>query len=783
MCIINIQYYVLEIVMDELSIIEHRIEQLKAQLHQLESKHQQLLSSQTTFTPQQKINIFQDLFKGNTQCYAVRWKNKQGRSGYAIACNNEWQQGICQKPKIKCLECPHQSFKRLDYQAIYDHLVGKQVVGIYPLLISDECYFLAIDLDKSDWKEAALAYATACKNNNIDCLIERSRSGNGAHIWIFFAEPIKAKEARRLGFILLDLAMQIHGGLSFESYDRFFPNQDYRPLAGIGNLIALPLQKSARMQGNSQFVNKEFVPFADQWQVLKNTQKLTKNEVTTLLSAYPDKEINKSLESTDIKPWEHHQIDTTSISGCPASIEIVLSNRIYIPTQTLPNPLTNTLKKLASFSNPHFFKTRALRLSTHGIPRYISLAEYEQGYLTLPRGCLDSMIQILEQQDINVNLVDNRYQGRDIDKVNFTGELRKDQKIAVETMLKFDFGVMEAPTAFGKTVTAIGIIAHRKVNTLILVHSKQLAEQWQIRLQTFLSHTNIGSITGTKKCPTGQIDVATYQCLLNRNDNTINPIVHEYGQIIIDECHHLSSPQYERLVNDIHAKYIVGISATLERRDGHQPIIFMLAGNIRHSVKKSSSFRQQLIKHEITTIPPTELLDKDNKPHIADIYKWLMHGKERNTQIVNAITTELKQNRNPIVLTERREHAKILSQLLTERNIDNTVLLGASKKSVLEENLEQAEVAQVIIATSRFIGEGFDLPRLDTLILTLPISWKGNLTQYIGRIQRDSPNKKIVKVIDFVDVNHSTLVKMFYNRNKCYKALGFKEETTQESLL
>ncbi|WP_318492518.1 TOTE conflict system archaeo-eukaryotic primase domain-containing protein [Photobacterium leiognathi] len=770
--------------MDELSILEQQIEQLKAQLHQLETKRNQLLSLKPILTPEEKINIFSDYFKGNTQCYAIRWQNKEGRSGYAIACNNEWQQGVCLKPKIKCLECTNQSFKPLDHQAIYDHLIGKKIIGIYPLLSNDTCHFLAIDLDKSDWKEAALAYATACRNNNIDCLIERSRSGNGAHVWIFFSEAIKAKDARLLGFTLLDLAMSIHGGLSFESYDRFFPNQDYLPIAGIGNLIALPLQKSARMNGNSQFVDENFVALTDQWQALQSTKKLEPSSVLELIEKHSSSSFMNTAETINVKPWEYHQKEEKSvISGCPSELEVTLSNRIFIPTKTLPNSLTNTLKKLASFSNPHFFKTRALRLSTNGIPRFISLAEYDQGYLSLPRGCFDSMAQILEHQNITLNLVDKRYQGRSINRVKFIGDLREDQKIAVETMLKFDFGVMEAPTAFGKTVTAIGVIAERKVNTLILVHSKQLAEQWRIRLQTFLTEIEIGSFTGSKKCPSGQIDVATYQCLLNRNDNTINPIAHEYGQVIIDECHHLSSPQYERLVNDIHAKYILGISATLERRDGHQPIIFMLAGDIRHCIKKSSNFTQQLLKQEVTTVLPTGHIDIEDKPHIADIYRWLMNDNNRNQQIMDAITIELKLNRNPIVLTERREHAKLLSQLLSERHIEHVVLLGTSKKSQLEEKIKQAESSRIIIATSRFVGEGFDLPRLDTLLLTLPISWKGNLTQYIGRIQRDSPNKEVVKVIDFVDINHPILVKMFNNRKKCYTALGFTETSLQASLL
>lgn len=778
--------------MDELELIEQKIHELKKELAQLEQQKQRLLTQEAInkeaaceMSPQQKLSIYQSYFKGNTQCYAHRWQNQQGRSGYAIACENEWHQGLCGKPKVKCLECPNQAFKPLDDAAMYAHLTGKEVVGLYPMLAGNTCWLLAVDFDKSDWQEASLAYVEVCKLNGIDCLLERSRSGQGAHVWIFFAQATDAKVARQLGFYLLDEAMKIHGALSFDSYDRLFPNQDVLPIGGIGNLIALPLQKQARANGNSVFVDQSFTPYSDQWEMLASMGRLSIEKIELLLESRVEHR-NDSEDGVSIKPWERTVNTTVAIPDKPKALDIVLANRLYLPTSQVPNPLIAQFKKLASFSNPKFFKAQGLRLSTNGISRFICLAELDSGYLSLPRGCWDEVKSICLELGIALQVTDNRFVGQALADMTFVGSLRSAQSKAIDELMQHDIGVLHAPTAFGKTVTAIGLIQRRGVNTLILVHNRQLVDQWQERLKTFTQGIDIGVYTGIKKKPTGQVDIATYQSLINRSDNSVHSLVKEYGQIIVDECHHLSAPQYEQVLSEAHAKYVVGISATLERRDGHQPIIFMQAGRVRHSIKldRNNQFAQVLDRQDLNLEVPLHLSSNEPKPHISEIYRWLMLHPVRNAAIVEGIQNEVANGRVPIVLTERREHANIIAGLLNDAGITHQILVGSMKKKQQAEVMSKLDSTQVIVATGRFVGEGFDLPRLDTLILALPVSWKGSLIQYVGRIQRDYKGKEKVKVIDYVDAKIPMLLRMFNKREKGYRALGFLSESIiQEQLI
>ena len=767
----------------ELKLIEARLIELKSEESILLTRRSALLDSNNAMlnlNASQKIDVFMKLFRGRQDIYANRWQNKQGRNGYSVSCHNEWQQGKCNKPKIKCTECAHQAFMILDQQACYDHLAGKHTLGLYPLLEDNRCWLLAADFDKSDWKEAVSAFRKACIALNVPYSVERSRSGNGAHIWVFFESPVFAKDARQLGFTLLDKAMEFHAGLSFESYDRLFPNQDVLPVGGFGNLIALPLQKAPRKQGNSVFIDENFIPHFDQWAYLVSIKKLTSKQLEIIVSHKKDLKL-----SPDREPWTLNFAKKQEIiSGCPSQITLVLANRIYLDINLLPQALLAKLKRIASFSNPVFFKTQALRFSTNGIPRFICLAEVENGYLALPRGCFDEAYSLLVSNAIEVIVDDKRKHGTRLKGLKFKGELRKDQKKAVVALIKHDFGVLHAPTAFGKTVTAIGLIHRRKVNTLILVNSRQLLDQWKDRLTVFLDGCEVGIIGGGKRKPTSQVDIATYQSFINRKDNSIDPLLYDYGQVIIDECHHISAPNYERLLNEVHAKYVLGITATPNRQDGHQPIIFMQAGPIRHVVvNESNKFIQQVRLSRLQSELPPELSDAENRPHIADVYRWLMNDDRRNALITADILSVVAQQRHPIVLTERREHAQLLGDLLSKKGISFQLLRGAMSAKERDQAMVALDETQVIVATGKYIGEGFDLPKLDTLFLVLPISWKGSLVQYVGRIQRQFDDKEKVVVFDYLDSSLPMLERMYKKREKGYIAMGYTITENTDELL
>jgi superfamily II DNA or RNA helicase len=768
----------------DISAIDARLADLEREKQQLFALREELQKSRPTpavsdsFSPEQKIAIYRSLFRGRTDIFANRWENQQGRSGYSVACDNEWVKGICNKPRIKCLDCNHRQFSELNDRIIFRHLAGQQVVGLYPLLHDSTCHLLAADFDKGNWQDEVKAMSRACTEYGVPHVVEISRSGNGAHLWIFFDGKVPANEARLLGFGLLDKAMEAYPNLSFDSYDRLFPNQDILPEGGFGNLIALPLQREARQAGNSSFVDAELNVIEDQWQHLSQIKKLSRQELNQLLSQIsPNASLLSEQYVTDTHPpWEVTAKPRPLVLGNPPQqITITLANHIYFEVKALPSALLARLRRLASFSNPVFFKTQALRFSTHGIPRFISCARIERGYLSLPRGCLDDALALLKENNIDVQIDDKRELGIKLSGMKPLLTLRNNQQAAVKEMSKHDAGILHAPTAFGKTVTAIGMIAKRKANTLILVHSRQLLDQWQERLRSFLPEAEIGVIRGGKKKPTGIIDLATYQSLINKKENTVSPIIQDYGHVIVDECHHVSAPRFEMVLNEVRAKYVLGLTATPERQDGHQKIIFMAAGPIRHKVKSSSEgrYEQEVQVHQLYDTPPLHLSRPEERPKVTDAYRWIMENEARTRRITSDVIDSVYENRHPIVLTERREHAEMINNLLKDNGIDSIILKGAMKAAERKRVEEHLHSAQVVVATGKYVGEGFDLPRLDTLFLTMPIAWKGSLAQYAGRIHRVSDGKTQVTIHDYVDCGLPMLQRMFNKREKSYKSMGY----------
>jgi superfamily II DNA or RNA helicase len=741
-----------------------------------------------------KIRLFRSLFRGRDDVYPLRWENRQGRAGYSPACGNEWHQTLCAKPKIKCGACKNSQFLPVTDRVIHDHLSGKHTAGVYPVLSDGSCWFLAIDFDKTSWRDDVRAFHDSCRHFNVSAYIERSRSGQGAHVWIFFSHAIPAALARKLGTLILTHATDQRPGIGLESYDRFFPSQDTLPKGGFGNLIALPLQKSPREHGNSEFLNVELEPVHDQWAYLDSVKRVTQDEVESLIRNHDvgDNLLGvrrvSLLDEAQEDPWtrpESSNEPEPSIAGdMPESVNLVLSNSLYIEKEGLPPALQNKLIRIAAFQNPEFYRAQAMRMSTYGKPRLISCADDLAGHIALPRGCRGAAVSILEGQGITVSIEDQRFDGDAID-AKFQGHLHPEQELAVGDLMKDPSGILCAPTAFGKTVVAAALIARRKRNTLVLVHRRQLMDQWRERLATFLDRPveNIGQIGAGRREQTGEIDVAVMQSLNRKGE--VDPLVGDYGHVIVDEAHHISAFSFESVLKRVYAKYILGLTATPIRKDGHHPIILMQCGPIRHRVTpRQQRASTNVVYRLVPRITDFRVPDEEGETGIQALYGKLAQDDQRNAQIFDDILQALEAGRTPLVLTERVRHAEMLADRLGSFAKNVIVLRGGRGRKKTAEALEQLasipdDQERLIIATGRYIGEGFDDARLDTLFLTMPISWKGTLQQYVGRVHRQYRGKHEVRVYDYVDQNIAVLRRMYERRLKGYKAIGYAIVSSQ----
>ena len=741
----------------------------------------------------EKVALFRSLFRGRDDVYPRRWENdRTSQSGYAPACSNEWKRQICGKPRIKCGSCPNQAFLPVTDEAIVDHLRGRHTLGVYPMLADSTCQFLAADFDKETWQTDARAFLAACRSKGVPAALERSRSGNGGHVWIFFAEAVPAALARRLGSHLLTEAMENNPDMGFKSYDRFFPSQDTLPDGGFGNLIALPLQGAPRENGNSVFLDDGFEPHADQWAFLASIGRLNLAEATAIVEEASRRGrvvgLRLPIEEEDEEPWTaapSRRRPPPAIAGeLPERIDAVLGDQLYVPREGLPPGLVNRLVRLAAFQNPEFYRAQAMKRSTFGIPRIVASAELLSHHIALPRGCFTAMEQLLDELGVACHLRDERNTGRPLDTA-FLGELIPEQKAATGALLAHETGVLAAATGFGKTVVAASLIATRRVNTLVLVHRNQLMDQWIARLGAFLDlpEDAIGRIGGGKRKPGGIVDVGTLQSL--ERDNVVDDIVADYGHLVVDECHHLSATKFEMVARRAKARYILGLSATVTRRDGHHPIVFMQCGPIRFRASAKAEARRHPFRHRAILRSTSFRLPEgpdDESPPIQQIYGALADDENRNALIFDDVLTALEAGRSPIVLTERKDHANHFTERLG-RFARNVILLrggmGARQRREIMQRLEDIpdHEERVLVATSRYIGEGFDDARLDTLFLTMPISWRGTLAQYVGRLHRNHPEKREVLVYDYLDDAVPALRRMAAKRSRGYENWGYTVET------
>ncbi len=564
-------------------------------------------------------------------------------------------------------------------------------MGVYAMLQDETCFFLAIDLDGSEWSKDACALVETCRRLEVPAALERSRSGNGGHVWLFFVEPIPASLARKLGSHLLTETMERRPEIGLRSYDRLFPNQDTLPKGGFGNLIALPLQKLARRHGNSEFLDDQLQPCPDQWAFLASLRKLSRGEVEALVR---DAEARGRVvgvrmavaDEDDDSPWalppSRRRQDPPIEGPLPLRIELVLADQIYIDKAQLPPGLRNRLLRLAAFQNPEFYRAQAMRLSTYDKPRIIACAEEHAKHFALPRGCLDDVKELFAGLKIEIAVRDERCGGTPLE-LSFTGALRPDQRVAAEALLRHDTGVLSATTAFGKTVVASWLIARRGVSTLVLVHRQQLLEQWVERLSTFLNvpAASIGRLGGGRRKLTGGLDVALIQSLVRKG--TVDDSVANYGHLVIDECHHLSARSFELVARRAKAKFVTGLSATVMRKDGHHPIIFMQCGPVRHRVDAKQQAAARPFTHHVfvrsTGFRPGESPADDARMEFQRLCAVLSADAGRNRLIVDDVLAAVRDGRSPLLLTERTEHVRFFAEQLSSE-VPHVIALQAGRR-------------------------------------------------------------------------------------------------------
>ena len=762
---------------------------------------------------------FYSYFRGRKDVYVKR----NSKKGYYTQCNNFWKTGVCPKKnqeKVKCQDCPAKDYTKLTISVILEHLKGTKedcsdVIGLYPLFPDGTCWFLVFDFDNHDedavpskgWEQEVDALREICMLVGIDPLVERSRSGQGAHVWIFFSEAIQAAKVRRFGEALLAKGAESVSLKSFRYYDRMMPMQDSLPEGKLGNLIALPLQGQALRKGNSVFVDENWKPYKDQWSKLLYMRKLSEAEVDAYVKSWcPEDNVMEMFQSDKVDETENESLLLFGMTPKPlvrffkmddvtGAVKIIQADGIYIDRLNLKPRLQNAIRRLAAYSNPRFFQNLALGFSTRETPRIVYDGYDEGDYIVLPKGCLEELKSHLSDAEIPYDIVDKRQMGKQID-VSFNGELYPEQKVAAERLLSYDMGMLAAATAFGKTVIGANLIARRKVNTLVLVHTVEIMNNWVKDLNRFLTINEelptyttpkgrvkrrdsvIGTFSSQKKVATGIIDIAMIGSLGKEDD--INPMVRDYGMIIVDECHHAAAATFENVLRASDAKYVYGMSATVKRGDKQERKLLMQLGPIRHRYTAKERAMKQGIGHYVYPrfTRMVDLLPSNDK-HISELYRLIADSELRNKQIVADAVDCVKKGRTPVVMTKYREHAEMLCALL-QGAADHVFLVqgGKSSKARAELREKMADVGQdesmVMVATGQYIGEGFNYPRLDTMLLAMPISFEGNVEQYAGRLNRDYEGKKDVIIFDYIDQHIPMLERMYHRRLRTYKKIGFE---------
>lgn len=778
---------------------------------------------------QNHAKYFYSMFKGRVDVYSKRGGKpnpKSGKTGYYTQCWNFWKDGLCPKKsgnKIKCGDCRNQKYKTLKGENIISHLKGdsedcSDVIGLYPMFPDETCNFLVFDFDNheemtnaedfantdDEWIEEVNAMRAICENNDIQALVERSRSGKGAHIWLFFEEPIQASVARKFGSALLTKGSKSVNQKNFKSYDRMLPAQDHMPEGGFGNLIALPLQGQSLKKGNSAFIDEAWNAYQNQWKVLKETSKLSKafidgkiNEwsvdgllgvLAVDMSGYVDKN-----ENDGNKPWENRKLvfESSDVKGV---LNITMANRIYIDIKNMKPRMQNQIRRLAAFSNPEFYKNQAMGFSTQGTARIISCSQDIENYVCIPRGCEENLIEKLTDAKVLYKKEECRQIGRSI-SVTFCGELYPEQQKAANEMLKYDTGVLGAATAFGKTAVGAYLVSEHKVNTLILVHNTEIMKNWVEDFEKFLKideelpeyktttgltkkrKSVIGRMHAGHNSVNGIIDIVMISSLGKKGE--INQLVKDYGLVIMDECHHGASQTAEEVLNEVNAKYVYGLTATPKRDDGQEQKVFMQFGPIRYRYTAKDRAKKQGIDHFVYPRFTRLVHVEGGKLGINEAYQLIRASEIRNNQIISDVYDCIANGRTPLILTKFKDHAAYLYEKL-KSSADHIFLLqggrSAKERDLIRKQMKEVPENEtiVLVAIGQYIGEGFNYPRLDTMMLTTPIAWQGNVEQYAGRLHRDFEGKQDVIIYDYVDSHIRVLERMYHKRLSAYKKIGYE---------
>lgn len=760
-------------------------------------------------------DFFMMFCRGRKDVYDLRYTNpKTGKNGYYSQCFNRWDRGchIQKKDGVRCKDCELRAYKPVTLPLIKAHMNGtdpngNDVVAIYPMLENNLCQLLVFDFDNhakgaeqedyanidDGWKEEINALRRICKNLDVDAVVERSRSGRGAHLWIFFKEMVPARLARRFGFALLEKGAESVNLKSFKYYDRMIPTQDALPEGGLGNVIALPLQGMALKSGNSAFIDENWNAYEDQLNVLAGTRRLTRQGIEDYLSLWYSTGSISEDNGTDA-PWDKNsEIEAGSVKGV---VRIVLADRIYIDSTGMSNKTKRQLRRMATFSNKQYFQNQAMDMPNYDESRFIYLGSDEGKYIVLPRGLREEILKKFDNAGISYKIEDKRTKGQELN-ISFRGELRESQIPAVETMLENETGILHAATAFGKTVVCCDMIARRGISTLILVDRADLMNQWIKRLEEFLDideelpeyqtktgrtrkrKSLIGNLQGAHDTLTGIVDVAMIRSLKKKDG--FHPKLKEYAQVYFDECHHAASDSAIEVLQEINAKYVYGVTATPKRGDGKEKINEFLLGPIRYRFTAKDRAEEQNINHLVyprftRTVKPHHL---SKTPYGNDAYELIRNNDVRDEQIIRDVADCVQAGRTPVVLTKYVDHAKKLSERL-KTYADRLILLtganGTKARRAQVEELNKVDNSDslILVGTGSLLGEGFDFLRLDTLFMATPVSGENVVEQYVGRLNRDYDGKENVIVYDYVDSHIPKFDKMYSARMKAYKKIGYE---------